>query len=154
MSPGAPTARTTATGQASTHLGFGVTAAVDDVSSQRLATVVPALASRVERLMWALAWLGLPVRVTQARRTQAEQDALYAQGRTTPGPIVTWTRESKHVRGRAVDFVWRTPDGVTYEGPWPLLGLMAAELGLTWGGYWHRQDKPHVELPDAMGDED
>ena len=133
---------------------MGSVPAVDAVSAERLATVVPALASRVERLMWALAWLGIPVRVTQARRTQAEQDALYAQGRTTPGPIVTWTLDSKHVRGRAVDFVWRTPNGVTYSGPWELLAMMAKELGLTAGYYWHRQDKPHVELPDAMGDED
>lgn len=132
----------------------GATAAVDDVSSQRLATVVPALASRVERLMWALWWLGLPVRVTQARRTQAEQDALWEQGRSKPGPIVTWTRDSKHIRGRAVDFVWRTRDGgVTYEGPWELLAMMAHEVGLEAGYYWRRQDRPHVELPDAVGDE-
>ena len=152
--PAAPGVRTTASEAASMSQASGATA-VDAVSAERLLTVVPALASRVERLMWALAWLGLPVRVTQARRTQAEQDALWQQGRETPGPIVTWTRDSKHVRGRAVDFVWRTPTGgVTYEGPWELLALMAGELGLISGVYWQRQDKPHVELPDAVGDED
>lgn len=41
--------------------------------------------------------------VISGRRTQAEQDRLYAQGRTRPGPIVTWTRRSRHIGGRAVD---------------------------------------------------
>lgn len=37
------------------------------------------------------------------KRTQGEQDALFAQGRTAPGPIVTWTRDSDHLRGTAID---------------------------------------------------
>ncbi len=46
--------------------------------------------------------------IVQGVRTQAEQDALYEQGRTKPGPIVTWTRKSKHIKqadgyGHAVD---------------------------------------------------
>lgn len=41
-------------------------------------------------------------------RTQAEQNALYEQGRTKPGKIVTWTRNSKHLKqkdgyGHAID---------------------------------------------------
>lgn len=135
--------------------------AVDDVSSQRLATVVPALAWRVERLMWALAWLGWPVRVTQARRTAEEQWSLYQQGRTTPGDIVTHadgrTTRSKHQDGRAVDLVFKTSDrGVTWDGPWLLVGLAGEALGLEWGGRWpgKKKDQPHLQLPDGMGDED
>lgn len=132
-----------------------VPGAIDGVSAQRLERVVPALASRVERLMHALWWLGIPVRVTQGRRTMEEQAALYAQGRTVPGKVVTWTMDSKHLSGRAVDFVWRTADGgVSYSGPWELLAMMAQALGLTAGYYWQRPDRPHVELPDSMGDED
>lgn len=41
--------------------------------------------------------------LTCTRRTQEEQDALYAQGRTKPGKIVTWTRKSKHLAGTAFD---------------------------------------------------
>ena len=36
-------------------------------------------------------------------RTLAEQEALYAQGRTAPGLIVTWTLKSNHLTGHAVD---------------------------------------------------
>ena len=37
-------------------------------------------------------------------RSQTEQDRLYAQGRTTAGTRVTWTKTSKHTSGKAVDF--------------------------------------------------
>ena len=43
--------------------------------------------------------------LTCTKRTVQEQEALYAQGRTTPGPIVTWTLKSKHLTGEAFDFV-------------------------------------------------
>jgi peptidoglycan LD-endopeptidase CwlK len=43
--------------------------------------------------------------ITCTRRTQAEQDDLWAQGRTKPGPIVTWTKHSQHLVGKAFDFV-------------------------------------------------
>ncbi|MEN6623394.1 MAG: M15 family metallopeptidase [Smithella sp.] len=38
-------------------------------------------------------------------RTKLEQESLYAQGRTKPGRIVTWTLNSKHLTGEAFDFV-------------------------------------------------
>ena len=43
--------------------------------------------------------------LTSTLRTQEEQEALYAQGRTKPGKIVTWTLNSKHLTGDAFDFV-------------------------------------------------
>lgn len=48
---------------------------------------------------------GIPYIVTCTRRTRAEQANLFAQGRTKPGPIVTWTLNSKHFTGTAFDFV-------------------------------------------------
>lgn len=39
-------------------------------------------------------------------RSQKNQDDLYAQGRNgNPGKIVTWTRKSKHIGGRAIDII-------------------------------------------------
>lgn len=38
-------------------------------------------------------------------RSQPQQDALFAQGRTAPGPIVTGTRDSNHLTGNAADVV-------------------------------------------------
>ena len=38
-------------------------------------------------------------------RTDAEQAAMYAQGRTTEGSKITWTKDSYHQYGLAVDLV-------------------------------------------------
>lgn len=41
--------------------------------------------------------------VDEGYRPQSRQNKLYAQGRTEPGEIVTWTLESEHSKGNAVD---------------------------------------------------
>ena len=48
---------------------------------------------------------GFGVGIASAGRTQAEQDHIYAQGRTRPGNKVTWTRNSRHIGGGAMDIV-------------------------------------------------
>jgi peptidoglycan L-alanyl-D-glutamate endopeptidase CwlK len=48
---------------------------------------------------------GIDFLITCTLRSLHEQQALYAQGRTTPGKIVTWTMKSKHLTGDAFDFV-------------------------------------------------
>ena len=57
----------------------------------------------------------------QGFRTFALQDALYAQGRTTPGAIVTNAKggQSPHNYGLAVDVTLLTPRGAdwNYAGP-------------------------------------
>ncbi len=47
--------------------------------------------------------LGYPTNITEVYRAQARQDVLYAQGRTTPGAIVTWVKLSKHTDRLAFD---------------------------------------------------
>ena len=42
--------------------------------------------------------------LTCTKRTQAEQNALWLQGRGNPCPKVTWTLNSKHLTGDAFDF--------------------------------------------------
>lgn len=41
--------------------------------------------------------------VVEGLRTIERQRELYAQGRTKPGKVVTWTLASKHIDGKAVD---------------------------------------------------
>jgi peptidoglycan LD-endopeptidase CwlK len=83
-------------------------------------------------------------------RTFAESDALYAQGRTTPGDIVTNAPagESFHNYGLAFDFAMVT-DGKDDDvvGPhWmTVVGIMKA-AGMEWGGDWASiKDYPHFE---------
>lgn len=47
--------------------------------------------------------------VSSFYRDQEFQDWLWAQGRTRPGPIVTWTRNSRHTERRAWDIAIRDP---------------------------------------------
>ena len=111
------------------------------------------LAAEFLRLAWAA---GLPVVITQTRRAVAEQDALYAQGRTAPGPIVTNAPggSSPHCAGLAFDVAFQAPQkAVTWDEPrpgaWDELGKIGEGLGLVWGGrFKHLVDRPHFECED------
>ncbi|MFP5246637.1 MAG: M15 family metallopeptidase, partial [Thermoanaerobaculia bacterium] len=92
------------------------------------------------------------VRIISGTRTYAEQNALFAQGRTRPGKKVTNARggQSNHNFGIAWD-IGIFVDG-KYLGDSPLykraaqIGL-AATIGVEWGGNWISfQDKPHYQL--------
>ncbi|HVG34723.1 MAG TPA: peptidoglycan-binding protein, partial [Pyrinomonadaceae bacterium] len=65
--------------------------------------VHPELAKRVRMLIDNLAKAGMQIEVVQGLRTFAEQDALFAQGRTKPGKVVTNARggQSNHNYGLA-----------------------------------------------------
>jgi peptidoglycan L-alanyl-D-glutamate endopeptidase CwlK len=126
---------------------------MNDASRKRLAQIHPALAARIQTLIDILTQHGLQIEVVQGLRTFAEQDILFAQGRTRPGPVVTRARggQSNHNYGLAVDLVpftngqpnWNAPLGV-----WTTIGSEAEKLGLEWGGDWKKfVDKPHVQLP-------
>ena len=60
-----------------------------------------------ERLLADAAAAGIPLTVTFTLRSMATQAALYAQGRTRPGPVVTNARagHSFHNFGLALDVV-------------------------------------------------
>ncbi|MGM9477549.1 M15 family metallopeptidase [Pedobacter sp. GSP4] len=82
--------------------------------------------------------VGIQLRIVQAMRTIAEQNALYNQGRTTPGNIVTKAKggTSYHNYGLAVDVV------IVKEGHavWSILPKevvkIGEQLGFEWGGNW------------------
>ena len=104
---------------------------------------------------------GVPFIFTCTRRTQAEQNKLYAQGRTKPGRIVTWTKKSKHIDGLAFDIAVCTKDmkphwdlkvDVDADGipDYEEAGKIGESVGLVWGGRWKTPDYPHFELPSGQ----
>ena len=121
----------------------------------KLDSLEPEFRTVVEQLiMGANIATGLEWIVTSCRRTIAEQNALYAQGRTKAGSIVTNAKggQSPHNFGLAADLApmkdgkiwWNAPDSV-----WKQMADIAVQLGLT-AGYYFKSivDKPHVESRD------
>lgn len=91
---------------------------------------------------------------TSGLRNAAEQEKLYAQGRTAPGPIVTQARagESAHNFGIAIDWVRSTTGVVDVSPDWDLtaykpLALAAKDVGLEAGYFWKKPDAPHIQVP-------
>jgi len=100
---------------------------------------------------------GLPVIITQTYRTKDEQNAIYAQGRTTPGKIVSWAQwpNSMHNFSLAFDFC-RNVKGKEFDdsdGFFKKVGQIGKDIGLVWGGDWlpPKQDKPHFEDRTVAG---
>ncbi len=102
----------------------------------------PEFRRRLERVMQRMRnEYGHEVRLVEGFRDAARQDFLYAQGRTRPGPVVTWTRDSAHEHGLAADLL---VDG-RYDNPegYARLAQVAREEGLRTLG---PADAGHVEL--------
>jgi peptidoglycan L-alanyl-D-glutamate endopeptidase CwlK len=130
---------------------------MDARSEAQLATVSPDLATKVRAATDSLAQAGTYLLVVSGLRTPAEQDALYAQGRTTPGHIVTNAKagQSMHNYGLAVDVVpyLSGPAGaLNWTVSTPQYKAMVAAMkaqGLVWGGDWVSfPDDDHFQMPD------
>ena len=96
--------------------------------------------------------------LTCTYRSDIEQAALYSQGRTAPGKIVTNADagQSPHnicaanypcamafdiaiMKCGKIDWDTKNPD-------WKRAGEIGKKLGLTWGGNFKKVDMPHFEL--------
>lgn len=100
----------------------------------------PAFRGRLERVVERLeSEHGIRARLLEGFRPQLRQEHLYGQGRTAPGPVVTWTLDSAHTRGRAADL--KLEGG---EENYRILHRIAGEEGLRTLGM---KDPGHVELP-------
>jgi peptidoglycan L-alanyl-D-glutamate endopeptidase CwlK len=105
------------------------------------------------KVLSAMEALGFPMMVTDGIRSAEQQTALYAQGRTTPGPIVTYcdgvTKKSNHQSGRACDCCFIVDGQPSWDGrlPWATYGACLKAVGLRWGGSWESiHDLPHAEI--------
>jgi hypothetical protein len=93
---------------------------------------------------------GVILRITSGLRTWEEQDALYAQGRTKPGNVVTNAKggSSNHNYGLAFDVVPIENGNVNWNSKnWNKIGQIGKSVGFDWGGDWSGfVDKPHFEM--------
>ena len=107
----------------------------------------PTLRSKVGRVIERMrSEHGHEVELMEGYRTPERQEHLYAQGRTRPGPVVTWTRDSRHAQGRAADL--RVDGGSSDPSAYERLQRVAQEEGLRTLGM---KDPGHVELAPQGG---
>ena len=114
----------------------------------------PELQQKAEKLVSACRGHGLLIGIGECFRTVAEQDALYAKGRTEPGSIVTNAKgssySSHHQWGTAFDIYRNDGEGAynDSDGFFSKVGAIGVKIGLEWGGNWTSPvDKPHFQLP-------
>ena len=104
----------------------------------------------------AMTTQGVAIEVISGLRSWAAQAALYAQGRTKPGPIVTKARpgSSWHNYGLAIDLgLFKGGKYLDSANPaladklYSIIGAIAARHGIEWAGTWKTfQETPHFQV--------
>ena len=125
-------------------------------SEKLLSQLHPLLQQKIRQMAEALEQEGIKIVVVQGLRTWEEQDALYQQGRTKPGNIVTNAPagHSYHNYALACDCAPENPDGSVdwnAEHPqWKHMEEVGTSLGLVSGANWTRLvDAPHFQITGA-----
>ena len=113
------------------------------INSRNLEELRPAVRRRVEAFLEAAKGEGIDLLVTSTYRDFESQQALYDQGRTAPGKIVTNAKpgQSYHNFRCAVDVVplrfgkpvWDAKDPI-----WQRVGALGEMAGLEWAGRWQK----------------
>ena len=125
------------------------------INSRNLADLKPEVQQLAQQFVALAAANNRPILITSTYRDAEWQAALYAQGRTHPGPIVTDAKpgESFHQYRVAFDWcllvdgkpVWNDPQGYAE------CGALAKTLGLDWAGDWVSfKELDHCQFTNGM----
>lgn len=90
----------------------------------------------------------ITLRIIQGLRTFEEQDAIYAQGRTKPGPIVSNSKsgQSYHQYGLSCDFGVLSGNKIDWNFDYKRLTQFMPD-SMEWGGNFKSiVDKPHFQV--------
>ena len=112
------------------------------INSRSLDELIPQAKERVEKFIALCKEHNIDILVTSTYRDAESQNALYAQGRTAPGKIVTNAKagDSWHNWRCAVDVVPLVNGKPDWDGSHPIwaeIGRLGKEAGLEWAGEWH-----------------
>lgn len=110
------------------------------------------------------------IEIAETRRSLAVQMAYYSRGRMKVEDVQkmyrhaglyniseeeaqiknTWTLDSKHIHGKAVDIVPVKDGKIWWTAPkeiWQRMGEIGEKYGMIWGGRWkNTPDTPHFEI--------
>jgi peptidoglycan L-alanyl-D-glutamate endopeptidase CwlK len=126
------------------------------INSRSLDDLLPAVKVRVEKFLNSAKDAGIDLLVTSTYRDNESQNALYAQGRTKPGRIVTNAKggQSFHNYRCAVDVVpllngkpvWDAENDI-----WQKVGDLGIAAGLEWAGNWTKfREMPHFQYTNGL----
>lgn len=125
------------------------------INSRKISDLHPFVQDLCNKHVKACKDAGIDLLITSTYRDKQSQDALYAQGRTTPGKIVTKAKggQSFHnfrvaydvvpiINGKAI---WN--NGVL----WGKVGAIGKSFGLEWGGDFKSiKDYPHFQYTGGL----
>jgi peptidoglycan L-alanyl-D-glutamate endopeptidase CwlK len=108
----------------------------------------PVVRAAVTAVLADLKTQQIPLFVFEAFRSPTRQNALYAQGRTKPGPKVTFAKawQSYHQYGLAVDLVFGGPGKWTWNEPSPGMWKKMHTIGKKHGLMPLDFETPHLQL--------
>lgn len=125
------------------------------INSRKLEDLHPKVATKCDQFIKACAKQNIDVLITSTYRDGESQNALYAQGRTAPGKIVTKAKagQSFHNWKCAFDFV----PIVNGKAQWndtalfTKCGEIAESLGLEWAGRWTKfKELAHCQYTNGL----
>ena len=123
--------------------------------SRKIEDLHPTLQAKCRAHIEACEDAGISLIITSTYRSPEEQAVLYAQGRTTPGRVVTKARPGKSMHNYRLAYdvvplrngkpVW----GTTGEDAtlWQKVGALGVAQGLEWAGNWRTmREFPHFQF--------
>lgn len=118
------------------------------INEKKILELKPIVAKMAREFLAKCKAEGIDILITSGFRSFAEQDKLYAQGRTTPGAIVTNAKAgySMHNYGLAFDCVPLIGGKPLWTSPYTKTSKIGKSCGLEWGGDWKSfKDMPHFQ---------
>jgi peptidoglycan L-alanyl-D-glutamate endopeptidase CwlK len=125
------------------------------INSRSLDDLAPPAKQRAEAFIAAAKAKGIDLLVTSTYRDNESQDALYAQGRSTPGNIVTRAKagQSWHNWRCALDVVPLVNGKAIWDDQavWKQVGEIGKSCGLEWAGDWKTfKEFPHFQYTGGL----
>jgi peptidoglycan LD-endopeptidase CwlK len=127
-------------------------------TSSSISSLNPIVAQKARKFLDLAKANNMDVRITAAFRSWNDSDRLYAQGRTTPGDVISNARggESYHNWGLAFDAA-PFENGVISNDieKFKAMGKLGEQAGLEWGGrFKDLLDYPHFQYTFGLSTED
>lgn len=129
------------------------------INSRDLDDAHPKVAAMARELIARCQAKGIDLLITSTYRDAEAQAALYAQGRTKPGKIITNAKPGESFHNWRVAFdvvplrhgkpVWNTTgsDGEL----WEQVGIAGESVGLEWAGRWLKfREFPHFQFTEGL----